>query len=97
MPVSVTEKATTVRAWLSVSRSALLGELEGIRKQIADDLLQSLGIGEHLPWQLRIGIDDEVQGLGFGHMPEGALDIIVQFAEAQLGDVQRDRPGFDLG
>ena len=62
MPVSVTVKAITRSAWFSSSsfgrpagdgrgdrqrHPAGLGELEGIREQVLDDLLQALHVGVH--------------------------------------------------
>ncbi len=95
----MTEKAITERAWLRASLSgfqpsvtdrhierdpAVFGELEGVGEQVADDLLQPLDIGEHVPRQFRIQFDAEVQAFGFGHVPECALDIILQLDEAQF-------------
>src|SRR5258706_172586 len=65
----------------------LLGKLESVGEEVADDLLQPLGIGKHLPRQLRIGVDDEVQSLGFSHMTEGALHVLPQLGKAQFGDI----------
>src|SRR5581483_9360465 len=44
----------------------------------------------------RIHVDLEVQALGLGHVAESPLHIIVQVMETQRGNIDCDRPGFDL-
>ena len=111
MPVSVTEKASTVAARFRSSLSglqplcaavdvqrhlAVLRELEGVGQQVLDDLLQPLGVGEDRPRQLRSDADDEVDALGLGHVPEGPLDVAVQLVQPQLADVDDHRARLDL-
>ncbi len=72
-------------------------ELEGVRQQVLDDLLQALDVGDHDLRQRRVEIDAEVDLLRVGHVPEGALHIALQVVEAQLARLHRHRTGLDLG
>ena len=113
MPVSVTENAMTVgaRFRLSFSRTPaatsparsssvtlpLVRELERVRQQVLEDLLQPLGVGEH---RRAAGSGpswiDEVDALRLGHVAERALDVAAQLVEAQLADVDDHRARLDL-
>ena len=74
MPVSATSKATTDaavrqnRMVLAPSalgdrdgepHAALLGELEGVRQQVLEHLLQTLRVGDQAAREVRIGVDLE--------------------------------------
>ena len=111
MPVSVTENASTSLARFRSSLSALqparrradheghlalVRELERVRQQVLEDLLQALGVGGDRLGQARIHADLEVQALGLGHVAEGALDEALQLVQAHLADVDRDRARLDL-
>ena len=111
MPVSRTEKAITVGARLSSSLSAVqparagsiderdlaaVRELERVREQVLDDLLQALGVGGHRRRQLRVAADEEVELLRLGHVAERALHVAAQLVQAQLAHVHRDRARLDL-
>ena len=104
MPVSLTSKATVsapacarrvheldVQGDLSAVR-----ELEGVRQQVLQDLLQALHVGNHRLRQARIEADEEIDALGFRHVAEGALAVVLQVVEAQLAHVDDDGAGFDL-
>ena len=105
MPVSTTEKASTDLARLSAvvvgapavlgrldaqRDRALLGELEGVGEQVLEDLLQALGVGVDGRAAVRRSSSiAKSQALGVGDVAEGALDVVVQIAEAQLADLDR--------
>ena len=89
MPVSATENAiTALRAAQNVMWPALqplatlsmrqphrpvLGELERVREQVLQHLLQALGVGVHdLGRQVRAQLDGEVQTLAVRHVAERA-------------------------
>ena len=80
MPVSETSKATTDRRLASgpdgrapaaqrrrdlETHAALLGELEGVRQQVLQNLLQALGIGHDAAVEVRIELDVERRAAGF--------------------------------
>ena len=48
---------------------------------------EPLRVGEHVPRQVRSSSMSKSELLGFGHVAEGALDVILQIAEAQLADI----------
>ena len=75
---------------------AVLGELEGVREQVFEDLLQALRVGLETLRQVAVELDVEVELLVFGDVAEGAIDVILQMAERQFTDVDRNRAGFDL-
>ncbi len=77
--------------------AAFLGKLEGVRKKVADDLLEPLRIGEDIGRKFRIHFDSELQIPVFRDMAERPFDVVVQFGKAQSCDIDRDRPGLDLG
>ena len=76
---------------------AFVGELERVREQILQYLLQPFGVGKHRLWQPWIEADEEVHVLRFGDMAEGALDIAAQIVEVKVGGVDCHRAGLDLG
>ena len=110
MPVSETENASTSPARLRSSFSGLqppltgstvsvtwpMGELEGVREQVLDDLLQALRVGEHRLRQPRIHADQEVERLGLRHVAEGALHVVLQLVERQFADIHHHRARLDL-
>ena len=74
----------------------LVRELESVRQQILQHLLQALGIGEHRLRQARIEPDEEIDVLRFGNVPECPLDVAVQILEQQVRRLDDDRAGLDL-
>ena len=104
MPVSLTSKATVSAPacrdgidQLDVQRDlSAVGELEGVRQQVLQDLLQALHVGDHGLRQARVEADEEVDALRFGDVAEGALAVVLQIVEAQLAHVDDDGAGFDL-
>src|SRR5258706_4190038 len=77
--------------------AAFLCKLEGVGQQVAQDLLKALRVGENASGQIGIEFQGEVKILGLGHVAERALDVFVQFTEAQFRDIHRHRARFDLG
>ena len=81
MPVSDTSNATTAGAlsqhrmirrssrrspaMIAELHAALLGELEGVRQQVLQHLLQALRVGDHAAVELRIDLDVERQAAAF--------------------------------
>ena len=111
MPVSETENAITWLAWRSSSLSAdqplvgagdrerhraLVRELERVRQQVLDDLLQPLDVGDQRLRQRLLDVDPEVEVLRLGEVAEAPLDRAVQVVDAHLADVDRDRARLDL-
>ncbi len=74
-----------------------VGELERVGKQVLDDLLEALGVGDDRPRRLVSGLDLELELLGLGHVPERAIDIVEQVVQTQLADIHDDGSGLDLG
>jgi hypothetical protein len=71
--------------------AAVVRELERVRQQVLDDLLQPLDVGDQRLRQRLLDLDPEVELLRFGEVAEAALDRTMQVVEAQLADVDRDR------
>ena len=89
MPVSVTENAMAGAAALEGSVPRLAGsaeadrqrdrrgrarELESVREQVLQDLLEALGVRVDRARQVRQELDDELEPLGLGQMIERPLD-----------------------
>src|SRR5213075_1384144 len=51
-------------------------ELEGIREQVGDDLLQPLAIGLHRRGQFFVHRDGEFEPLVGGHLAECSIDVV---------------------
>ena len=111
MPVSDTSNATTAGAWLSTGCSglqpptaavtdqphaALFGELEGVRQQVLEHLLQALGIGRDAAPEMRVDLDVERQLPVVRLVPERPGDRFDQVGDEHLLRVHRDGAGFDL-
>ena len=111
MPVSVTSNAITVGAlsstgWPGVqprvrdaraqAHAAALGELERVRQQVLEDLLQALGIGVQRAAELGREVDREIQRAAFGFVAEAALEVLAQVRERDLLAVDGDRARLDL-
>ena len=77
--------------------AAPLGELERVRQQVLEHLLQALGVGLERRRQAGLDVHLEVEPLEVGHLPEGALDELPHLGERHRRDVHRHGPGFDLG
>ena len=111
MPVSATSKATTLCAWLRIGmargpacgrggdlelNAATLGELERVRQQVLEHLLQALGVGDEAAAERRIEVDLERKLPRFGFVAERPADRIEQVGEEDLFRLHGDRSGFDL-
>ena len=59
------------------SNAALAGELERVREEILDHLLEAFGVGEDRRGQRGIQVDRELQAPRLGHVAEGALHVAV--------------------
>ena len=76
--------------------AALLGELERIREQILEHLLQALGVGDQAAREVRIGVDFEGEPAVFGLVTERPGDHFEQAAEEDFFGFDRDSAGLDL-
>ena len=72
------------------------GELEGVRQQVLQHLLQPLRVGDDAAAQAGIDVHLERQAAAFGFVPEGAADGLEQVGEEHLLGLDRDRAGLDL-
>ena len=111
IPVSETSNATTEAAPLKnrmifapaasrhghrQSHAAVLGELECVREQILQHLLQALGVGNQAARKMRIGLNLEGQLPVFRFVAERTRDHIQQAGEEDFLRFHRHRSGFDL-
>ena len=111
MPVSVTANATAllrVPQHRMIGRPALghlphghrhvalRGELERIREQVLENLLQALRVGRERARQRRVDVDVERQALRLGDVVERAFDAVAQRRERDLLGLDRDRARLDL-
>ena len=77
--------------------AALVGELEGVGKQILEHLLHALGIGDQAAAERGIELDVERQLLVVRLVTERTADRVEQVGEEYLLGFHGDRAGFDLG
>src|SRR6185312_294144 len=77
--------------------AALLGELEGVRKQVVDDLEQALGVGVDRAPERVVELHREPELAAFGFVGEAALDRAAQIGELDLLALHGDRARLDLG
>src|SRR5882762_1395355 len=75
---------------------ALGGELEGVRQQVLQNLLQALLVGLDHCGQSRIDADREIEVLLQRRRPEGPIDVVPQVRQAQRPEVERYGPRLDL-
>ena len=76
--------------------AAVLGELEGVRQQVLEHLLQALGIGDDAAPEMRIDLHIEGKGPPLGVVTEWPCRRIDQIAEIDLFRFNRNGSGFDL-
>src|SRR5438105_2767522 len=74
-----------------------LGELERVRQEILQNLIQPLRIGVDRGRQRLIDLNVESEPLVFGHMSKGSFQVLLHFLKVNLSDVHRDSARFDLG
>jgi hypothetical protein len=77
------------------AHAALLGEFEGIGKQVLEHLLQALGVGDQAARKVRIG-STQSQPPVFRLVAERPRDHFEQAGEEDFLGFHRDRAGFDL-
>src|SRR5262249_45234315 len=77
--------------------TALGGELERVREQVLEHLLETFRIGGDAAPQVRVKVDLEGKLAGFRLVPERARDHIDQIGEIDLLRFDGHRAGFDLG
>ena len=75
---------------------AAMGELERVRQQVLEHLLQPLRIGQHRARQARVHPDEEVHVLRFGDVTKCALDVAAEILEQQIRRIDDHGPRFDL-
>ena len=110
MPVSLTSNATTVGAWSRIGwpavqppvtavdgelDAAMLGELERVRQQVLQHLLQTLAVRGDAA-QRRIDLHVERQAAAFGLVAERPRHGLLQVGQQDLLGIHRHRAGFDL-
>ncbi len=76
--------------------AAVLGELEGVRQQVLEHLLQTLRVGDDAAAEMRIDLDVEGQLPRLGLVPERTPDRLDQVGEEHLLGVDGDGAGLDL-
>ena len=76
--------------------AALRGELEGIRQQILEHLLQPLAVGRDAAPEIWIDMDFKRQLPRFGFVPERPCHHVDQVREKHLLGVDGDSAGFNL-
>jgi hypothetical protein len=98
MPVSDISKAigsgslVCVLQWSDMERDvALVGELERVREQIVDDLLQSQGVRPHRKGKVVLQFDLEIDVLLLRDFAEGAIRLIREDRKGEIADVERHR------
>jgi hypothetical protein len=98
MPVSITENATTVSERVSESEPhrARLGELERVRKQVLQHLLEALLVGRDLLGRVRRQLDREVDALLARHRSERAVHELLYGPKLRAAGVDVHLPGLDL-
>ena len=79
------------------AHAALGGELEGVREQVLEHLLQALGVGGDAASEIGVEIDLERQLPGLGFVTERARHHVEQVRERYLLRIHGHRAGFDLG
>ena len=111
MPVSDTSKATTLPAWLRTGWSAvqpaadggdvqphaaLLRELEGVRQQVLEHLLQALRVGHDAAAETRVDLHVEGQPPAVGLVAERPSHHVQEIGEENLLGIHGDGARFDL-
>ena len=74
----------------------MLGELEGVREQVLEHLLQALGVGDQAARQMRIGVHLESELPILRLVAERARHHVEQAREEDFLRLHRNRAGFDL-
>src|SRR6266540_1640534 len=78
--------------------AALLCELERVRQQVLEHLLETLLVRLDRGWDVRaVHLDLEAEVLVLGDRSERTLDEVAQVGELHVADVHFDAVGFDLG
>jgi hypothetical protein len=76
--------------------AAVLGELERVRQEVLEDLLQALRVGDDAAPERRVDADVERQAAVLGVVPEHAGDGVVQRGEEELLGLDGDGARLDL-
>ena len=76
--------------------AALGGELERVRQQVLQHLLQPLGVGDHAAGEVLVDLDVERELAVFGLVPERPSDGLQQARGQDFLGIDRHRAGFDL-
>src|SRR5262249_185736 len=79
------------------AHAALRGELERVRKQVLENLLQALGIGGEAASEIGIETDIERKLTRFRLVAERARNHVDKIGEYDVFRIHRDGSGFDLG
>src|ERR1700683_3286907 len=74
----------------------LRGELEGIRQEVLENLLEPLRVRLEGTRQGRVDVDVERQALRLGELVERAIHAVTQGGEGDLLGLDGDRAGLDL-
>ena len=76
---------------------AVVGELHGVRQEVAQDLLEALLVGDDRGRQRRVAVDREAQALLLGERAERALHVVAQVDQRELAEVEVHLARLDLG
>ena len=74
----------------------MLGELEGVRQQVLQHLLQALGVGGQAALEQRVDCHVEREAPAFRFVPERPSHHVEQAGEGNLLGIHRDGAGLDL-
>src|SRR4029079_14984775 len=75
---------------------SLFSELDRVREQVLEDLLQALGVGLDHRRQAGLDLDGEIEALVLGKLAETLGDVLVQVRETLRRDIERDGARLDL-
>ena len=79
------------------AHAPLRGELERVRKQVLENLLQALGIGGEAASEIGIETDIERKLTRFRLVAERTRNHVDKIGEYDFFRINRDGSGFDLG
>jgi len=77
--------------------AAFRGELERVRQQVLENLLQALGVGVDAASEIGVETDLERKLPRLGLVPERTCDHVEQVRERDVFRIHRHGSGFDLG
>jgi len=76
---------------------AVLGKLQGVRQQILQHLLKTLGIGVNRLAQSGVEFDREVEAFALGHVTERARAVVLKLHQLHRAEFDVHLARLDLG